>query len=364
MKNVVEFPDTTSVREEAIAWLIKLDDETPLSSSDHERLHEWTRRSPFHRQQLKEVVERWGRMNVLTDLAVPLGHLNNNTSGGRPRSGIFVRIAAVAASIVGGLLFGYSQLNDELSLADSNGYYATAVGEQETARLSDGSVVLLNTGTRIRVDYSEGSRDVHLLQGEAHFTVEKNPESRFRVFAGGGRIDALGTSFSVYLKESSVDVTVTEGLVALGTVSSTLPRLSDAQGIEADLRPDSTVQELGTLAAGQIATITDLKDPDFSEVDALDIRRDVQQRDLLKRLSWTEGSLVFSGEPLKDVVKEISRYTTVTIDFSDPSIGAIPVGGTFPVGETDAMFKMLEISFGLDVSYLSDSHVLVSSSEQ
>ena len=42
-------------------------------------------------------------------------------------------------------------------------------------------------------------------------------------------------------------------------------------------------------------------------------------------------------------------------------MGAIRVGGQFPVGETSEMFKALETTFGLRVTYLSDSRVLVSS---
>lgn len=364
MKSVIKFPDSASIRQEAIDWLIRLDDETALSPQEHARLGEWLRRSPVHCQQLKEVADRWGSMNVLTDLAVPLGQLKHTARGNRGGMSRIVGLAAVAATIVFGITLGYMRLLDPQSVVDTNGYYATAIGEQKTASLSDGSIVLLNTNTRIHVQFSEKFRDIHLLQGEAHFTVAEDAHKKFRVFARGGRIDAVGTAFSVYIRDASVDVTVTDGLVSLGAVQAIDTQGGSVGEVEA-LRVASTkpsIETLGTLAAGEVATILDLNESASSVAGLVNFRRDVDKQDLSRRLSWTEGSIVFSGEPLEDVVKEISRYTVVKIDFSEPTLRSIPVGGSFPVGETDTMFKMLEISFGLDVSYLSDTHVLVSAS--
>ena len=41
----------------------------------------------------------------------------------------------------------------------------------------------------------------------------------FRVYAGGGRIQAVGTAFTVRIKGEDVDVTVTEGKVELASVN-------------------------------------------------------------------------------------------------------------------------------------------------
>ena len=85
---------------------------------------------------------------------------------------------------------------------------------------------------------------------------------------------------------------------------------------------------------------------------------------MAKRLSWREGVLTFAGDPLEVVVEEISRYTTVSIEFSDPAVRAIRIGGRFPIGETDAMFAALEANFGLRVTRLSHDRVMVSAGEE
>ena len=108
-----------------------------------------------------------------------------------------------------------ARLRDPITAA--NGLYATAVGQQTTTVLPDGSQIILNTNSQIRVKYGDQYRQVHLLQGEALFTVAKNSSRPFRVYAGSGQIQAIGTAFSVYLKGPVVQVTVTEGRVALAT---------------------------------------------------------------------------------------------------------------------------------------------------
>ena len=54
-------------------------------------------------------------------------------------------------------------------------------------------------------------RKIRLLRGEAHFVVAHDPGWPFEVFAGRGRIKAVGTAFSVRLTDDRVKVTVFEG---------------------------------------------------------------------------------------------------------------------------------------------------------
>jgi len=250
----------------------------------------------------------------------------------------------------------------------TNGLYATAVGQQQDTILADGSVVLLNTNSQINVEYGTRYRDVHLLQGEAHFTVAKNTGLPFRVFAGNGRVQAVGTAFSVYLKNNAVDVTVTEGSVALASL--VMP-----EGLVIQNEPTTTAagsnitnsnvytEDLGTLKAGQSTTIRSVVDDQVSQAGTLDVIQIVDDQEMTKRLSWRQGLLTFAGDPLEQVVDEISRYTTVSIEITDPAVRAIKIGGQFPVGETDAMLDVLEVNFGLRVTRLGQDHILLSAAE-
>jgi hypothetical protein len=78
----------------------------------------------------------------------------------------------------------------------------TGVGQQQVRLLPDGTRIVLNTDTRIEVDYDERERRVRLIRGEAWFEVSKRPTWPFLVRAGGREIRALGTSFIVRQRKS------------------------------------------------------------------------------------------------------------------------------------------------------------------
>ena len=375
-KNIVEFPDRKAIEEEAAAWLIKLDGDRAPSAKELASLREWLARSPVHREQLDSIADFWGKMNVLTELAVPLAHAEGRANRSliasfRHAIPQFGRAGLATAVIVIGISVAATFWFRADSFLSSNGLYATAVGQQQSTTLADGSVVMLNTNSQFKVDYDNEYRNIRLLQGEAHFTVAKNPARPFRVYAGNGRVQAVGTAFSVYLKDNTIDVTVTEGEVALASFNrpstNRLPQQGAPLGTDQSSGSNAIdhigiVDVLGTIKAGESATIgSDLDSGTVSTIKAIET---VEPREMAKRLSWREGVLTFAGDPLEVVVEEISRYTTVSIEFANPAVRAIRIGGRFPIGETDAMFAALEANFGLRVNRLSHDRVMLSAGDE
>ena len=99
--------------------------------------------------------------------------------------------------------------------------YHTAVGEQRMVTLEDGSTIQLNTDTAVNVTFSDDNRDIRLLQGEAAFTVARDPDRPFTVRSDSLYAHALGTIFSVRLQENRNSVTVLEHAVQVETSEST-----------------------------------------------------------------------------------------------------------------------------------------------
>ena len=375
-ENVVTFPDRKAIEEEAGAWLIKLDGDRAPSAEELASLREWLERSPVHREELGNLVDFWGKINVLTELAVPLGRAEARASRSFVESLRHAipqsrRAGLVTAVIVVGIGVAATFSLRPDPFLSSNGLYATSVGQQQPTTLADGSVVLLNTNSQIKVDYNNEHRNIRLLQGEAHFTVAKSAARPFRVYAGNGRVQAVGTAFSVYLKNNTINVTVTEGRVELASVNrpstNRLPPRGTPSGTDQSSGSNAIVdsvlvETLGTIKAGESATLQNFLDADTaSTINAIET---VEAEEMAKRLSWREGVLTFAGDPLEDVVDEISRYTTVSIEITDPVVRATRIGGRFPIGETEAMFDALEANFGLRVTRLSHDHVLVSVAEE
>lgn len=386
MKTVLEFPDRNVLAEEAAEWLIRLDADMPPTRQDMKALGEWLHRSPAHRQELESLAGLWGRMNVLTELAVPLGKASRTAERTRHKRSARARrtwrrpgalAASIAASLTIVVATSFVLLTREPAmdpLLATNGLYATAIGQQKTTTLADGSEVILNTNSQIRVDYGDGYRKVHLLQGEALFTVAKNAERPFRVYAGNGRIEALGTAFSVYLNGGDVNVTVTEGRVSLASLKVPRPKVAQpatsvaqrpkAAGSGPDFN-DGLAETPVTLNAGQIATIrSSVAEAAAGSIGALEIIEPIAPEELAERLAWREGILMFSGDRLEDVVNELGRYTTVSIEIPDAAIRHMRIGGRFPVGETEAMFAALETNFNLRVTYLSHNRVVLSAAHE
>ncbi len=108
--------------------------------------------------------------------------------------------------------------------------YHTQTGEQHRVLLADGSVVLLDTASEVRVDLNPSERHITLVHGKAHFEVTPDPSRPFLVDAGEGTVRAVGTAFSVYRQGSVVDVAVTEGKVEVRAQPPVLHPTGDLTG--------------------------------------------------------------------------------------------------------------------------------------
>jgi len=336
MSKLVQFPNARQIEVEACAWIAQLDGNPP-SPEDLTAFREWINRSPQHAQEIRRLSALWSDLNIMTELGVPVKKHGQTASDKFPRGAVFAVVVVLSMAVA---MFYF---RPQTPVTAVNVLYSTSVGEQKPVTLADGSRVLLNTDSRIQVNYSAQRREVHLLRGEAYFEVAHNAKRPFMVYAGANMVRAVGTAFTVHLKEQDVEVVVTEGIVELSAVANG----SGGPAAKNLIRP---AVKLADIKAGQSA--------DFNqEVESI---QPVMPLEIKRKLSWREGVLAFSGEPLEQVVAEISRYTPVTIVISDPAIRNVRIGGYFKVGATDAMLEALETSFGVRVNRVNDKLVYLS----
>lgn len=361
MNKIIELPDPAIIEEEAGAWIIKLDSDAGLSHEQHLAFKAWMGRSLAHREAVKSMAQFWGKMNVLTELGMLQHVVGQKQAAGDSHSGfgfagLAIRLAVTAFALFMVVGLFWVQFNGQGQSA--NGLYATAIGQQKTISLSDGSALQLNTNSQIRLDYSGDYRDIHLLQGEAHFIVAKDKDRPFRVSAGHGLVQAIGTAFSVYLNHDDVEVVITEGSVSLQSRQGFINKGAPASDPKAlTLIPDRV---LGQLSAGQSAVIKDVLSDSGGVHSVKAVVADVSPQELERRLSWRKGFIVFKGLPLNQVVDEVGRYSQMSIELTDPAMASIKIGGQFRVGEVDAILESLEINFGLAVKRVSYNHVQLS----
>lgn len=342
---IVTFPDQQTVESEAAQWLVQID-KGALAPDQEEEFSAWLNKSAHHRDAIEQLSSVWQVVGQLESLKS-----DDKTAFTKPtlleRFGfeiehrVFGSVAAVAAVIAVIVMVGIGPLtvpdNEPLQV------YRTIVGGQKTVSLSDGSVLQLNTDSHIEVQLTKTARIVRLNRGEVYFTVNSDKKRPFSVYADDRIITAVGTAFSVFRRALDVEVTVAEGDVKV----SVLPegQFEFAQKPE---RPDHS--SAASLTAGEWAV--------FSEADeSIEI---IPEPELNRKLAWRQGLMAFAGEPLSDVVSEVSRYTDLNIIIKDPALKDVRFGGYFKVGNVDALFDALEQSFGVLVERENHSTIYLS----
>jgi transmembrane sensor len=345
MTNILNFPGSSRSQEEAGYWLARLDD-GPLSDEEAKVFHDWLNADGKHRDALIELAGLWDDMDMLSELSdlFPLAPKTGPESGRAarfltsPALAVFAAAAVVLAVALivlqqPVLIFGHDKTAVRKEVV-----YRTAVGEQKDVSLPDGSNMKLNTDSLVSVGFTSRQRNLHLLKGEAMFKVAHDRSRPFIVHAGSGVVRAVGTAFSVHLKGPDVEVTVTEGRVEIASAV-------DDDG-SVDLGKDDFGKYLTTLDAGQTA--------EYGQHTIHSVRT-IAPELITRKMSWQHGTLVFKGETLEEVVREISRYTDTRLVISDPAIRNIRIGGYFKTGEVDALLTVLKDNFSIKADKVNDN---------
>jgi transmembrane sensor len=205
---------------------------------------------------------------------------------------------ALAASVLAAAGIGWWAMETYQPFArPSSGEFATSTGEHREIILADGSRVTLGAQTTLSIDFTDDSRTLRLHGGEAFFSVKKDTARPFRVHALDGVITAVGTAFNVRTSGDRVTVAVTEGVVAVAESGATQEVASiepvQAKRLEKGEQLTFTVhseQQLQTLALTRV-------DPE-------------------QPIRWREGWLVYRQEPLRDVLRDVARYSEMKIEVS------------------------------------------------
>ena len=214
--------------------------------------------------------------------------------------------------------------------------YATTFGEQRSITLADGSVIDINSHSRIRVRYSAQERDVDLLEGQALFHVAKNPARPFFVITATTQVRAVGTAFDVYQKRGGTVVSVVEGRVAVAHQEAT-----DARN------PESSDNAPIFLAAGEQVLVT------------ASAMRKASHPNIAVATSWTQRQLEFESASLSEVAEEFNRYNERQLIIEDPSLYDFHISGVFSSSDPASLVRFLRERPGVRVTE-TDSEIRVS----
>jgi transmembrane sensor len=324
---MAERETSRDIDQAASDWTARLD-RGPLTAQTEEVFQAWLRGDP----RRKGALLRARALSLMSESAQALGPGFDPVAfeaPGRPARSPLSRRQALAwaggAAAVGAL----SALGVGVSAAGA--VISTERGEIRLAPLKDGSTVLLNTQTRIRVRYSRGERRVTLLRGEAYFSVARDEQRPFVVEVDGRRLSTAQAGFRVRkLDADPVDVLVNQGRVDVAGLNLT-----------------ALASRVALTANTQLVLSGPTERP-----------RPVGPEAVTRELAWRDGKLAFEGESLSQAAAAFGRYSDTRIQIRDPALAREPVTGLFAANDPAGFSRAIARVFDAQVEQDGDRVVL------
>lgn len=203
--------------------------------------------------------------------------------------------------------------------------HVTSVGELRDVILEDGSVVHLDAGSAIAVNYGTERREVSLLAGRAFFEVIASTVRPFVVRTDEATVAVTGTAFDVRTAGDGLTVAVLSGAVEVAVATDNGPARRLTGGDSLTVARHSRKVEQARIPPEDVA-------------------------------SWREGRLVVDGASLAEVVEELGRHHPGFIVIRDPELAARRVTGVFdlrrPLDALDAIARSQRASITRITPYL------------
>ncbi|WP_122755933.1 FecR domain-containing protein [Pseudomonas sivasensis] len=294
--------------EQAAHWYVRLQDQG--SAQEQQRWQAWMAQNPEH-------LAAWQYVERVSQRFAPL--MDQAPSASRAlRSSRRQTLKTLLVLCAGSTLAWGTWRNTALPrlVGGWSADYATGSGETRDAVLADGSHVWLNALSALDVRFDPLQRLLHLRFGEVLIDTAKDAGRPFLVDTEHGRLQALGTHFSVLQGEDHTELNVFEGRVHVRTAS----------------------QQVRIIDAGQqIAFNRD----GFNPTTAVSPARE----------AWSRGVLLADNLPLGQLVAELNRYRPGHLG-CDPAVAHLPVMGSFPLMDSDHALHLLQAALPVRVDRL------------
>lgn len=327
---MAERETSRDIDQAASEWTARLD-RGPLTAEEERAYHAWLSGDP----RSKGALLRAQALSMMSESAQALGPGFDPTAfeapkpppptGASRRKALFWTSGALAAATLVAL---------GVTMPAAGAVISTARGEIRLVPLKDGSTVLLNTDSSIRVTDDADARFVTLLKGEAYFSVARDPKRPFVVEVNGRRLRTTQGGFRIRkLDASPIDVLVDRGQIDLEAIGGAGP--ASAVVLTANMR----------LQLSEVRTVVERPEPVAPEA-------------VTRELSWREGKLAFEGETLGQAVATFARYSDVRIRIVDPALAREPVTGLFAANDPVGFSRAIARVFDAKVEQRGDTVVL------
>ena len=291
-------PARNSSNRTAAEWIARLNADD-VSRRDATAFRDWLAANPDHATRFERATDVWDMVPGTTSRSPSEASPAEASppSAGLPvvsRRRAMAGITALVVTAAGGTVAVQS--------AYAATPYETGIGEQRRIALGDGSTMLLDAATRVRVIATPDRRRLWLKRGRVDLSVA-SMATPFRLDAGGDEMTARAGRF--------------------------------------DLRRDEDDRVAMTAIAGRAVVSTATAPVILNDGDRMRNGGAVDRPDLAVTQAWTSGRAAFHDDTLQAVADEANRYSVTRLVIADRAAAELRVSGMYRMGDTPALARSL-----------------------
>lgn len=286
-------------------------------------------------------------LHRMTEQGIPFGEGPDEfPAAGQKKTGIKWYWAAAAVVIIFLAIFGFKKItagNNKEVAANEINEVSTRPGSKSKVKLPDGTIVLLNAGSRLTYtkDYGKEIREVN-LSGEGFFDVRKNKNVPFIIHTSNINIKVLGTVFNVksYPEDKKTETSLIRGSIEVTIKNRPNDKiiLSPSEKLvvennEAKILEQNKGEEIKGSAHSVVQPEIAVNKINYSLIDSS-----------IAEIQWTENKLVFRDERFAELAVDMGRWYNVTIDITDPLLAEARLTGIFENETIEQALEALKLS--------------------
>ncbi len=186
-------------------------------------------------------------------------------------------------------------------------------GKTFKLELSDGSVVTVNSGTKLKypVNFIKNNNRTVFLDGEAFFEVAKDTDHPFVVNTNDMDIEVLGTKFNVtsYTEDQKTSTVLVDGKVQASNKAIT--------------------EDIAILSPNQRASFSE----NVIHVEDVNVK---------KYIAWVQGQLIFEDDSFNVIANKLERKFNLKIVNNYPELEKINITASFRNESIDDVLKIFQ----------------------